>query len=108
MFDSREAHQFEEASLALAFSLSAHNAIQTRQNAQVAADHARVANGQTFLFFERRQRRQAEHPASNIADQAGRQVKQQFVDQTGINQGSVESPAPFDVQFVDAAPSEFL
>ena len=50
---------------------------------------------------------QIEHAARAVAQQTRRQIEQQFVDATLVDQRAVQLAAGLDVQLVDAAPAEF-
>jgi hypothetical protein len=59
------------------------------------------------LAGQRLERRQVEHAARRVAEQTGRQVEQQFIDQTCAQQRAAEAETGLGVHFVDAAPGEF-
>jgi hypothetical protein len=56
------------------------------QQAQIGTERAQIANDQPALVGQRFERRQVEHAARRIAEQTGRQVEQQFVDQACAQQ----------------------
>ena len=55
--------------------------------------------------FQRGERKES---LGRIAEQAGGEVEQDFVDQSGSQQGSVQAATSFDMHLVQAAPGQFV
>ena len=75
------------------------------KDTQILADLLDLVEAQRDLAREVVQRRQVEHAAA-VAEQAGREIQQQFVDAAFADQRSVEFGTRFDVDFVELASAE--